>query len=431
MKKALFFLSLMIFALIIVGCSSTGEESNGNGGTDEGGSSDESVEVSIWATNINVPVLEEAAAAYKEQNPNLTVNVEEMNNNDIRSKVTTGLQARGQGLPDAALLVDDGVTGYVTNFPDQFVNVGEMGFSEFTSDFPEYKVNSVSYDGSVYAIPFDAGPVGVFYRTDLFEEAGVNAEDINTWDDYIEAGIKIKEATGANMLSYDSNDSTVYTIFLSQQGLGYFSAEGESNMDTEASVNTANAFKQMADAEILLGTPGWDAWVTSLSESQTATAIAGGWLVGTLQQSVPDQAGNWGVMPLPQFEGNDSRSANQGGSSFTIFESSENKQAIYDFLEFFATDFETQELAMDGGLFPSYLPVYDSELFSEELEYFGNEPVWEFFADQMTQIPSVLYTENDQIARDEAIKVQAEVVQGADPQEAVEGAQGRIENRLQ
>src|SRR5699024_4490874 len=139
---------------------------------------------------------------------------------------------------------------------------------------------------------------------------------------------------------------------------------------------------------------------------------------------------DWAVMPLPKFEEGGSRSANQGGSSFAIFESSKNKQTIYDFLEFFSTSFETQELAMDGGLFPSYLPVYESDLFSQPVEYFNNDPVWEFFTEEMTKIPSVLYTEHDQIGRDEAIKVQAEVLEGKDPQSSVEEAQGRIENRL-
>lgn len=418
MKKIVTMLGFSLFlVLLLSGCNDNAGEAAGE-------------ELSIWATNINVPVLERAVELYQEDHPDFKLNVEEMNNDDIRSKVTTGLQAGGKGLPDGALLVDDGITGYVTNFKDEFANISELGFNDYTDEFPQYKLDSISYEGDIYAVPFDAGPVGVFYRTDLFEKAGVNVADINTWNDYIDAGTKIKEATGAKMLSYDSNDSTVYTILMSQQGKSYFEQSGDSNIASEASENTASVFSQMAEKDILLGTPGWNAWVTSLSESQTATAITGAWLIGTLQQQVPDQAGDWGVMPLPSFEGNDSRSANQGGSSFAIFESSDNKEALYDFLTFFATDMETQELAMEGGLFPSYLPVYESDLFSQPVEYFADEPVWQFFADEMTKIPSVFYSEDDSIARDEAIKIQAEAAEGTPPLEAVENAQDRLENRI-
>lgn len=416
------FLLLIVGLVALVGCS-------GNSDSGEDKENDEQgTDLTIWATNINVPVLEKAAELYKEENPEFNLTVEEMGNEDIRSKVTTGLQANGQGLPDAALLVDDGITGYTEHYPNAFANLSGMGFDKHADDFPEYKIDSVSMNGDTYAVPFDAGPVGVFYRKDLFEKSGVNAEKIKNWSDYIEAGVKVKDATGANMLSYDSNDATVYTIFMSQQGAGYYSEGGQSNMDTIESIQTASLFSDLSEKGILLGTPGWDAWVTSLSDSQTATAITGAWLIGTLGQQVPDQEGNWGVMPLPAFEKDGSRSANQGGSSFAIFESSKEKDLAYDFLQFFATSFETQELAMEGGLFPSYLPVYESDLFSEDVEYFGGEPVWEFFASEMTKIPSVLYSKDDAISRDEAVKVQAEVTEGADPEKSVKDAQDRIEN---
>lgn len=423
MKKIWFVaVSIFILGLVLAACGGEGEKESSGKEKDDG-------TVTIWATNINVPVLEKAAELYKKDHPDFKLKVTEMANDDIRTKITTGLQAGGKGLPDAALLVDDGITGYIENFPDAFVNLSEKGFSEIQGDFPQYKIDSVSKDGSVYAFPFDAGPVGVFYRKDVFEQAGVDASQINTWDDYIEAGKTIKEKTGMNMLSYDSNDSTVYTILLSQQGVGYFDKDGKSQLASDESKNAANIFKKMADEGILLGTPGWDAWVTSLSSNQTATAIAGAWLEGTLEQQLPDQAGKWAVMNLPAFEEGGSRSANQGGSSFAISSSSSHVDETYDFLKFFATSFETQEIAMEGGLFPSYLHVYESDLFSQPVEYMGNEPVWSFFANEMEKIPSVFYTENDSIARDEAIKIQSEVTNGKAIDDSVKSANDRVENR--
>ncbi|WP_251548690.1 ABC transporter substrate-binding protein [Neobacillus muris] len=422
MKKLTSLLSIVLIGvLLLTACGSggsNGAEKKGNG------------EVTIWATNINVPVLEQAAKEYQKDHKDFKVKVVEMANDDIRSKMVTGLQAGGKGLPDAALLVDDGLTGWLESFPNSFVNLSEKeGFTDITKDFPKYKIDSISKDGDVYAFPFDAGPVGVFYRKDIFEKAGVDPAAIKTWDDYIAAGKVIKEKTGTNMLSYDSNDSTVFTILLSQQGFGYYSKDGKTTIGTKESQNAANVFKQLADNKTLLGTPGWNAWVTSLSDSQTATAIAGGWLVGTIQQQLPDQKGKWGVMELPAFEPGGSQSANQGGSSFAISKNSPNVDEAYDFLKFFSTDFKMQELAMDGGLFPSYLPVYESDLFSKPLEYFNNEPVWTFFANQMEKIPSVFYTTNDNLARDEIIKVQSEITTGKDVKKSLDDASERLKNR--
>ncbi|WP_066174923.1 ABC transporter substrate-binding protein [Bacillus marinisedimentorum] len=423
MKKYLHVLSYFLIAtLILAGCGneSSGGESDGKEGN----------ELTVWATNINVPVLEQAAELYKEEHPDFKLNVVEMNNTDIDKKLKIGLQAGGKGLPDVMLNVDDGLSGLFNNFPNAFVNLSEKGFDEHKENFPSYKMDSVSYEGDVYAVPFDAGPVGLFYRTDLFKEAGVNADQIKTWQDYIEAGKKIKEKTGVNMLSYDSNESTVYTILLSQQGKGYFTEDGEVTLGSKEAENASKLMQDLSQNDILLGANGWSAWVTSLADGQTATAMAGAWLIGTLQQQVPDSAGNWGVMALPAFGGEGSGAANQGGSSFTINAKSENIDLAYDFLEYFATSFDVQEIAMEGGLFPTYAPVYESELFSEEVEYFGGQKVWSFFADQMSKIPAVHYTENDVVAREEAIKAQAEVVNGADVEKSLQDAKNRVQTRL-
>ncbi|UFT99289.1 sugar ABC transporter substrate-binding protein [Radiobacillus kanasensis] len=426
MKKSLLIFSfLLIAAFTLTACGGNDGDANESGGEES-----TKGELTMWATNINVPVLEQAAELYKEEHPDFKLNVVEMNNEDIDKKLKIGLQAGNEGLPDAMLNVDDGLSGLFYNFPDAFVNLSEKGFDEHKDQFPSYKIDSVSHEGSIYAFPFDAGPVGVFYRTDLFEQAGVDASQIKTWDDYVEAGKKIKEATGVKMLSYDANESTVYTILLSQQGMGYFNDDEETTIATEESINAATLFQDLAENDLLIGTNGWSPWVTSLSEGQTATAMAGAWLIGTLEQQVPDSAGNWGVMPLPAFEEGGSGAANQGGSSFTINAKSENADLAYDFLEFFVTSYEAQELAMEGGLFPTYAPVYESELFTQELEYFGGQKAWEFFAGQMEKIPSVNYTVNDVVAREEVIKTQAEVVNGTDPEESLKSAKERVETRL-
>ena len=49
-------------------------------------------------------------------------------------------------------------------------------------------------DGDMYGIPVDLGPGVMYYRTDVFEKAGINVEDaIKDWDSYIAAGEKLKE----------------------------------------------------------------------------------------------------------------------------------------------------------------------------------------------------------------------------------------------
>ena len=43
-------------------------------------------------------------------------------------------------------------------------------------------------------MPFDTGAVPIFYNKKLFDKAGVKAEDIKSWDDFLAAVKKLKAA---------------------------------------------------------------------------------------------------------------------------------------------------------------------------------------------------------------------------------------------
>ncbi|WP_054707720.1 extracellular solute-binding protein [Bacillus sp. JCM 19041] len=85
------------------------------------------------------------------------------------------------------------------------------------------------------AFPRDTGPMAVFYRADLFDEAGINPEEIITWDDYIQAGEEMREETGTLMTGIQLNgDTQFYRAMLQQHDLFYFNLDGEVTASTEA-----------------------------------------------------------------------------------------------------------------------------------------------------------------------------------------------------
>ncbi|MFC4803136.1 ABC transporter substrate-binding protein [Neobacillus sp. GCM10023253] len=421
--KLKLFSSVAALSLLLAACGSGSGSSGENGASKDGA-------ITIWANNINVPVLEKAAEIYQKDHPDFKVNVIETGGKDIIQKTTTGLQAGGKGLPDGLLQSDDDLNGKLEAFPNAFEDLSKLGYDNYKKDFPEFKINAVSKDGKIYGMPFDAGPAGVFYRTDLYKKAGVNPEEIKTWDDFIAAGEKVKKATGKAMLAFDQADSNVYTILLNQQAEGYFDKDNKLTVGSDASIKAMKVMKALNDKGLLLGVTGWDSWVTSIANSDTASVVAGGWLTGTIEQQAPDTKGKWGVMPLPAFEEGGSRSSLQGGSSFVIPSTGKNVKETYEFLKWFTTSFEAQEIAMKGGLFPSYNPVFESKLFDEEVEFFGNQKIWRFFADEMDKIPSITYTKNDPIVRDEIVKALGEVINGANPEDIIKNTKKNIENRL-
>ena len=55
-------------------------------------------------------------------------------------------------------------------------------------------VDAFKVDGKVVGVPFEVGEVAFYYNKKLFEKAGVKAEDIKTWDDFLGAVKKLKAA---------------------------------------------------------------------------------------------------------------------------------------------------------------------------------------------------------------------------------------------
>jgi ABC-type glycerol-3-phosphate transport system substrate-binding protein len=89
-------------------------------------------------------------------------------------------------------------------------------------------------DGKIYCVPWDIGPMGTFYRRDVFEAAGLASDPdsvsamIATWDDLLTTCQTIKAETGLNCFALNkaNNEGYLYEYMLSQQGLGYFNDAG-------------------------------------------------------------------------------------------------------------------------------------------------------------------------------------------------------------
>ncbi len=65
----------------------------------------------------------------------------------------------------------------------------------FEQHLAQTAVNAFKVDGKTVGVPFDTGLVAFYYNKDLFKKAGVNADAIKTWDDFLGA-VKTLKAAG-------------------------------------------------------------------------------------------------------------------------------------------------------------------------------------------------------------------------------------------
>jgi len=105
----------------------------------------------------------------------------------------------------------------------------------------------------VYAIPWDVGPCGVFYKRDLFARYDIDPEKIETWDDYLAAGKTILQKSGGRtkmMPLGEPNLVSIFEIMLRQLGGQVFDGQGRIAIDSPEGRRVIDLIAAMRDAGI-------------------------------------------------------------------------------------------------------------------------------------------------------------------------------------
>ncbi|MTH54609.1 extracellular solute-binding protein [Bacillus mangrovi] len=411
---------------MLAGCSSQGSGGDaGEGGEPKG-------EITVWGWNVAASSMELAVEKFNEKYPDVKVKVQDIGRLDLYDKLTVGLAANGAGLPDVLMVESDRLDNYKKQFPNGFMDLSAKGYDKYEDKFGKSKIATAkNEDGKFVAMPWDIGPTGVFYRTDLFEKAGVDPKSIETWDEFLEAGKVIKEKTGAALGPIDiAKDDALYRMMLNQQGAFYFDEEGKIDMQSDESVKAMSMIQKMHQNELVANVDGWDGTVTATVNGTVATVPFGVWYTGTIMEQAKDLEGKWDVMPLPAFEKGGNRNANLGGSDIVIPAASKNKDAAYAFAEFFTTDKAVQvEVLKKYGIFPSLLETYEDSYFDEPVPFFNNQPIFRMFADEVENIPAANYTNDYPRGLKYAADAQAAaLLDKKDPAEALKSAAEQLAN---
>ena len=356
----------------------------------------EAKEITIWCwdPNFNVAIMKEAGERYTKMHPDVTFNVVDFAKADVEQKLQTSLSSgTTDALPDIVLIEDYGAQKYLQSFPGAFAALSD---TVDYSGFAPYKVELMTLDGKVYGMPFDSGVTGLYYRKDYIEQAGFKPEDMQnlTWDRFIEIGKEVEAKTGKKMMGLDVNDAGFVRILMQSGGGWYFDADGNLSIEGNPALKAALETEQkILQAGVYKPAAGWTEWVSTFTSGDVATVTTGVWITGTVKAQA-DQAGKWGVAPIPTLgiEGA-ANASNLGGSSWYVLESSEEKAEAIDFLNaIYAKDVDFyQKILTERGAVGSLMAAREGEAYSVADAFFGGEKVWQNFSDWLAKVPSVNY----------------------------------------
>ena len=353
-------------------------------------------EITVWAWNVAAKALVESAKSFNQKYPRIKVNVQEYGLAQNVYERYSVILSSGVGVPDIIQIESDYVQTFAETYPQYFFDMN--GYIDIDGKVDPSKI-STSYDseGKLVSIPWDSGPVVMFYREDLFNQAGIDINSIITFEDYISAGKKLKEKfpnitmTGLPF----TQDENLFRCLLVANKSYYLNNKGEITVASSKAIETLQMIKRLIDEGVTKNTINWDGGIVANKNGELASWIMGGWWGGTIKDQMPEMKGKWKIAPIPAFP-DGARASSSGGAGLSITASEPIKQAAaLEFIKESLMNVDNQLMMYEKySLFPSYLPTYDDARFLKSDDYFGDD-FNKILADVTKEIPNVIYASKD------------------------------------
>jgi N,N'-diacetylchitobiose transport system substrate-binding protein len=357
----------------------------GDGGSDDGDTGGDGAEgqtLDVWimqGTNPSADAFfDEVATAFTEET-GAELNVEFVEWADAHDRFVTSIA--GGTTPDVA------ETG--TTWTPEFADAGALApldqhvaAAGLEADLVEGLVEAGTYDGQLYGMPWYAGVRALVYNTEIFEQAGV--EPPTTWAELEEAAKTIKAELPDKIAVAVPGDAE-FTVYPWVWGAGgeVATLEGDtwtSHLDSPESQEGLSFWTGLAEQG--LSSAGATTWretdvLDAFARGDVGMAIMGSWTPGAIVEANADMEGKFAAVPIPGKDGGIAPSV-LGGSHLSMFETAENKDLAFAFIELMTTG----ELASTWGEQAGYFPGQTS-LLAETLE--STDPLVAPFARQFVE----------------------------------------------
>lgn len=339
MKKLLALcLALALCLTMLAGCGNseptvTDPESAG-GSEAAGGETTGAQEVELWCyweTEGHQVALQAAIDEYNASQSNYSVVAKYVPFADFKKQLSIGAVA--EALPDMVIL----------DSPDH-ASYASMGiFADLTdkidvSAYYQGPVDSCTYDGKLYGVPFGVNCLALFYNEDMLKEAGVEVP--TTWSELQAA---------AETLSDGSRYGFAFSALQNEEGTFNFmpyvwSAKADyTNFNSEEGIKALTFAQDMVTSgamskECINWTQG-DVMNQFIS-GNVAMMVNGCWQIPTMRSEAPDL--NWGVSLIPMCDDGQYASA-IGGENYAVIEGG-NVDGAVDFLNYMMDEAVVTEL---------------------------------------------------------------------------------------
>ena len=382
-KAAVVAALVTISSLGLAACGSDSDEPSGDSQKGEGAgpvkdpTSPTTVTFFSWLGN--EPEMKKLAAEFHKEHPMITIKFENVPAEQAAQVLTTRIA--GNNAPDVAFVnasdtADYAARGAAVDLTDYISRSDVVNPDDYVDAFKTF----VTYEDKMYGLPVDGETTGLFYRTDMFKDAGIDGPP-TTWEEFeADAAALTDESKGQYGFEMFAPESAYYWYpWLYQAGGDLLSEDGK---DIEF---TSDEAKEAADFYVgltkyappdYLNSNSWDGRV-AFAQGQTAMYVAGAWFAGTLMDEFPDATGKWATAPLP--EGPAGCKTTIAGDALVMMSQTKISDAAWLWMEFLSKpeNIARQTYETEGTLLPPLESLLEGEDIVKE------KPVLKGFIDLM------------------------------------------------
>ena len=369
-KTSLFFAVLLLLSLLVgVGAVSAQDD----------------VTLTIWTFgSFFTDFYDGIEADYKEIAPHVSIVVEEIPYGQLYDNLQ-GAFVAGVGAPDI-VDVEQGVISRFLKGEPGLVDLNDL-IAPYADDYIMAKTDLYAYGGATYGIDHCLCPVVMYYRHDIFAEAGIEMP-VATWDEFVEASAALTDQGIAALVLSDRSWGDYYILLLQSGSPGFFDANGNVIVDSPESIAVLEWYIGLLESGVAVATENSQTTYGLMAEGKIAAAIGADWYGGFIKNNVADTAGLWRAAPIPAFEEGGSRTSTHGGTAYTITTQSEHPEEAWKYIEFalFNEDNKIFEFEVNN-LLPPVLSMLDNEALLGPDPYFDNQSLGELFLELAPEVP--------------------------------------------
>ncbi|MES9543010.1 extracellular solute-binding protein [Actinomadura sp. NPDC000600] len=323
-------------AAIALAATACGGDSKDGDGKDGG---KDPAQLKVWMMGDGTPeqtkILDGVEAEFKQKHPNTDVQIKYV----PWPQVATTFQkaaAGGEG-PDVTELGNTDVQSHIEQGSLADITDEYKGWADGKT-LNKTALGNDTADGKTYAVPWYGGVRGVWYRTDWFQELGIQPP--KTWADLTAAAKKVQDSKKVPGIGIPSDQTNALLSFIWGNGGEVAVDDGKGGfkgqLDQPQAVEAVKYYAGLVTTEKVapekyVGKNELEGPQRDFALGKLGMYVDGSWALKEMKKVSAKNADKWGVFPIPSKTGGNAP-VMAGGSDLAVWNDSKAKAAAFDYI---------------------------------------------------------------------------------------------------